>query len=805
MRYFFLLLPLFVFNSCTSPATSTQEEFDLVAALAALEGLPGRSEYLNSPYVTAGDRLYMVGHQDGTFPDHGWHVAGEMGGIWDHPIKLMDGLTASVEENGALTCLEAAESFTNYPIGNVHTYSLSDQLTIQRAQFVPDGKEGLVVQYKLINEKQEDRKLRFTFNAMVDLQPVWLGERSGMIDSLDDLRYQADEGVIVGKDAGNEWYVVCGADRLPSTNSIADATCDFERAGKGSTGNLGYDVELAAGQTTLLTFVISGSYTAQDAAMASWSTVLEGYPGFFADKRSRYQDLVTTARITIPDPTLQRALEWTRYNTDWLIRDVPEEGRGMAAGMADYPWWFGCDATYALQGVLASGRTDIAYSTLRLLKELSEETNGNGRVIHEASTNGVVFNPGNINETPHFASMIWCMYEWTGDRPFLEEFYPFVNQGLKWLLEETDEDGNYLPDGFGMMEIHGLDSEMIDVAVYTQQGMDAAAKMARTLGETDAAVEYERIAAQLLEIINTDFWVDEFASYADFIGTPEQALHLIEDAIVRADTLGKPWAVEELEATRAKVQAYPAGEKRGFVLHHNWVVNTPMEVGIAEPEKALTALETGSQFVNPFGMFVTGIDRDESAGTDDSSFAEDMEIFSYVGAVMTLPTGVQAIAENNYGRPDEALGYLQRLTKSFNYALPGSMYEVSPDFGMMTQAWTIYSLTVPVVQQFFGVQPVAYDQRLSLQPRMPSSWNEASLLELPVANNVVSVSFQRIAEGERWRFTQQSDDWSTELRFPAGAFSSWTVNGEAVEPENKGNFDVLVLDGLTEMELELKK
>ena len=36
----------------------------------------------------------MVGHQDGSFPELGWHIAGEMGGIWDHPIKLMDGFDA---------------------------------------------------------------------------------------------------------------------------------------------------------------------------------------------------------------------------------------------------------------------------------------------------------------------------------------------------------------------------------------------------------------------------------------------------------------------------------------------------------------------------------------------------------------------------------------------------------------------------------------------------------------------------------------------------------------------------------------
>src|SRR5690606_18665359 len=119
------------------------------------------------------------------------------------------------------------------------------------------------------------------------------------------------------------------------------------------------------------------------------------------------------------------------------------------------------------------------------------------------------------------------------------------------------------------------------------------------------------------------------------------------------DTLNKPWAVEELKATKQQILDNPSEKPRPFVLHHNWVVNTPMEMGIADSTKAITALDNAKKFTNSFGMFVTGIDRDESAGKDFGSF-KGSKVFSYTGAVMTLPTGVQAISENNYGRPDEA-------------------------------------------------------------------------------------------------------------------------------------------------------
>ena len=96
-----------------------------------------------------------------------------------------------------------------------------------------------------------------------------------------------------------------------------------------------------------------------------------------------------------------------------------------------------------------------------------------------------------------------------------------------------------------------------------------------------------------------------------------------------------------------------------------------METGVADSASAIAALNTGSRFVNPFGMFVTGIDRDDSAGEDAGSFQTNRKIFTYIGAVMTLPTGVQAVAENNYGRPDRALDYIQRMTTIIQLRIAG--------------------------------------------------------------------------------------------------------------------------------------
>jgi len=745
---------VFMLFSCASPSDSQINDF-----LSSVESISGTEAYLTSPYLTPGDKAYMVGHQDGSFPDLGWHVTGEMGGVWSHPIKLMDGFGAQINVDGDRQCLNDAKSFVNYPFANQHLYEYAD-FKVTRTQFVPDQTKGLYVEYEIENKTEGAQTIEFTFNGFVDLMPVWLGERTNMNNGQDRISFDEGEGMAIGKDDLNNWYVVFRSTEHPKKYQIGSKMCDQDRLGQGNTAALTYEISVPAKGKYTIPFALAGSTNSMKDAHHALQSIESNALSLLKVKHARYKSIEQSARLIIPDKEIETAFRWTKYNTDWLVNDVDGLGRAITAGNPDYPWFFGADSEYALQGAMAIGMKDLTHSSIKLIDSVSNAVNnGSGKIMHEMSTNGAVFNPGNLNETPQYASLIWDTFKWTGDMEFLRQYFPTVRNGLNWLLEENDLDGNLLADGYGMMEIHGLESEMIDVAAYTYKAFVDAASMAEVLGNDEEVHDYQQKAQRLAEIINSEFWVDEFDSYADFIGTVSDADHLVDGAIVRADTLDKPWAVEELKKTKERIKAFDRNDKRGFVLYHNWVVNTPMEVGVADPDKALRALETGSQYVNPFGVFVTGIDRDESAGSDDGGFAKKMKIFSYTGAVMTLPTGVQAIAENNYGRPDKALAYLQRMTSSFSYALPGSMYEVSPDFGMVAQAWNIYSYAVPIVKQFFGIGPMAHLKQVLISPQMPSAWDKASLENISVGDNKFSYLFQRENDQMVLNLTQTNGDY----------------------------------------------
>jgi len=736
-----LCVILFIF-----PNLYAQSISDLVKTIPHIEG---KQAYLASPFATTGDRSYLIGHQNGQFPDLGWHITGEMGGLWAHPIKLIDGFIVSVDGQD----LTQAESFTNFPMANQHSYQTKN-LQILRTQFVPDGLAGCVVEFEISNKSTQVINTPFVFQAKSDLRPTWLGERTNMNDFNDLTAFENMQWIF--KDEKNPWFAIVGASEkgIPGAAPIP-----FNSIGKGIAKSINYQLSIPAGGKKTIQFYIAGSATSKAEALNTYENLQKNPVKLFQQKWGRVSGLAQKSKISIPDKNIQAAYTWLQYNTDGLTRDVPGIGRGISAGLPDYPWWFGTDSEYALQGAIAIGQKNLVLESIDLIHRLSTKSSKTGQIIHEVSTNGAVFNPGNLNETAQFASLVWKVFQWTGDKKWLEKYFPNIKKGLNWLLTENDKDQNGFPDGSGMMEIQGLHSEMIDVASYTQKALQDAAEMAKILGETKQASTYAIQAKRLKIQINERFWNEDFSSYADFRSQDKEAIDLIKQAIIRADTLHKPWAVTELQQTQKYIETHPSDLARPFVVHHNWVVNTPMELGVADPEKAIKGLETAKKFTNPFGLFVTGIDRDASAGTDAGAYKAP-KIFTYTGAVMTLPTGVMAVAENQYGRPDEALEYIQKLTRSFSYALPGSMYEVSPDFGMMTQAWNVFGFAVPIVEQFFGIQPRADLHEITIAPRMPSSWKEASIENVEIGDNQISVHYK---QGQTPRVTQ-TKNWKIILK-----------------------------------------
>ncbi len=68
---------------------------------------------------------------------------------------------------------------------------------------------------------------------------------------------------------------------------------------------------------------------------------------------------------------------------------------------------------------------------------------------------------------------------------------------------------------------------MIDVVAYQEQAYRAMANFSVVAGEIEQSELYNNKANTLIEKINTEWWVEDFSSYADFRTTKEQAIELV--------------------------------------------------------------------------------------------------------------------------------------------------------------------------------------------------------------------------------------------------------------------------------------
>ncbi len=731
-----------------------------------MAGISNHGQNGGEPYATAGDRAYLIGTQNGDFPDLGGHVPGEMGGLWLHPIKLIDGFKANLTDvaSGQQRELSGAE-FINYPYGNRFKYSaVLDSLEVERFQFSPDGQPGVIVQYILRNTAARRRDLHFDVSVKTDLRPVWFSEKLGIQDTDDSVAWEPSAKVFVGRDKGYNWFAVWGGtssgaiEPLPNPKPIATQ-------GPGATAASRHALSIEPRDSLTLTLVFTGSATNRADALRAYQYLATHHAALLQKKKKHYASIIEKARITIPDQRLQEVYNWVRINTEWMVRDVPGIGRGVSGALMEYPWWFGTES-YTLQALVATGDFELAKQTLRLLKNQSMKTNGNGRILHEITTNGAVSNPGNTQETAQFILTVGKVVEWSGDLDFAREMYPAMTLGLKWLLTDMDQNGNLFPAGYGIMEVLGLNAEVIDVAVYTQQALEATARVAGALNRPRASARYLKLASELKAKINQSFWSEEEGSYADFYGTRWQAMTTAEGASTQIGLKGE----DQLTARdRELMQGYQrlkqkfstmSDSSRGWTTNRNWVIATPMERSIAPRNRAIALLDKiRKENVGEYGPFLSATERQ---------------------AMMTISTGVQAVAEGNYGRTDEAMWYVDKIVQTFNRKLPGSISEMMPDYGGFAIAWTSYGIVLPLIEHVFGIHPDAMKKTVVFEPHLPTGWEDMSIEDLPIGANAVSFSRAKTDRGIEYGFEAEDAGWTLVLKVKEVAGARYYLNGKPV-------------------------
>jgi hypothetical protein len=711
--------------------------------------------------VASGTRAYSVGFEDGRFYANGWHITGEMGGVWTPPLKLLDGVWFGIDNDwiGPATKFTSGQGYTRFDLPQ------TGGLNVRRTDFVPDGRRAALFGLELSNPGSAAKAVTVKVDAHSELMGAYPwgfstvpnagenladhGEYSGgMLKFTDDGALSAGPvhhyAALVASNqtpASGEAAATGGAYRGPQPGTVCAANdgtsmpsaCDDGPFGKGTGGELRYQVTVPAGGTKTLWIAAAGSDSSMSEAQSELTAALQDPAGELAAKIAARDKLAKWSQVSLPgDRLLQHAIDWGKQNladltqtaTNLQIRwtnqgkqfpdplgSVPKV-TFFGAGFPDYPWMFATDGEYTAFAGLALGQFETVESHLRALRDVSDIlNNGSGVVAHETVTDGSIWfghdsqtngtNDFNTDETIKFPSIVALVWRWTGDNAFRDEMYDFAKRNLLYVRNHlTDPQG--WPLGSGNVEREGMGPAKLDNAAYYIRALYDLADIARSKGDAATVAWTTSTARDLQQRFESTWWDAADKQYAD--------------SLTAADTQ---------------------------LFQKHWIGQVPMEdelltgQGLASRDHGVTALAeresstySGDRPGN-LGLFHTG----RGGGANGLG---DLAIFS-------LNSAIQAVGEGNYGRmgagqqrrytdanaetmisepatggtPDEQPGAMPEIFPSEGFSLGGNISRCWTCRSMFMQAWGNYGTAWPVVHQQLGVRPYLNDGLLEVIPQVP--------------------------------------------------------------------------------------
>jgi glycogen debranching enzyme len=712
-------------------------------------------------YAAAGDRAYVIGMLDGSFPPIGTRICGEMGGVWAHPIKLLEGYWLALD--GAW--LPPATRFVS-GAGYVQLHLPGqDGLSIIRTEFAPNGLPAVIVGLTLHNDSAGDKHIRLAMAIRSQLLAAYPWSDSDpeatAHNGKDVATYDPRQGIITIARDDQPWRAMIGSSVAPASGAAGDHLWGpvpeeqrekYSQAAHSTGAELHWRLALRGGEEQTLWVVMAGAHTSPQAAEDALRHALADPSALMLAQIRERVGLLEQTQWAIPDPRIMDALTWSVLNmaelrrtvTDMQVRDVDEgkaypppiatvpEVHGIGDGYPDYPWFYGTGSGYIIYPLIAAGMWETTIEHQRLFRDVSRAINGStGKVVHEIASDGSVYfgnnaSRGDTNETALFVTAIDLLWRWSGDDSLLDEMYDFLVDGMRYITTDLDADGDLWPEGNGIGERPGMGPEHVDVAAGTWQALRALDRMAAYRGD-EATATWARQRADAMEAaFDAAWWVPEESLYADSRCNGDQ--------IISED--------ERREKGWTNVCTAPHQQLQQRI----WISVTPMETTLAPAERAHAALDRleSPAFSGPCGLYLVG----EGGGPDGNA----------VKKCWTVMAGVMALAEAHYGRlgANQALKYMGAIAGLIDLEQPGALPEVAPSpeydaFGdltermMFSQAWAGYGLSWTLVRCLLGIEPDVPARKLVVIPQVPPDWPGLAAQRMRVGRGSMAVTAEREA------------------------------------------------------------
>ncbi|HEV2886298.1 MAG TPA: hypothetical protein VGX49_05255 [Jatrophihabitans sp.] len=741
------------------------------ARLAAGPELSVTSRLADRREVAAGTRAYSIGFEDGRFYANGWHITGEMGGVWTPPVKLVDGVWFGLDGQwvGPATKFSSGWGYTRFQLPD------TAGLRVQRTDFVPDGTRGALFGLTITNPgAARTAKLSVDAHSELMSQYPWgfTGVTPNASDNLPDRGSFDGKNLVFTEDGAlpgapvHHYAALVGTSLKPESGTIGHqfwgpqpghrctgtepgapvdpkpSACDDGPFGKGTGGQLTYRVQVPAHGSRTIWLGVAGSDSGLSDARHQLHEVLEHPARDLAAKIAARERLAARTKLSLPgDRLVQNSIEWGKQN----IADLTQTARNLqirwtnqgkqfpapvgtvpsatwiGAGYPDYPWIFGTDAEYTAFAAVAVGQFEAIENHLRALRDVSDLLNNrSGVVTHEVVSDGSVWF-GQDSRTTNPDGTV--SYNFNTDETV--KFPSTVALIWRWTGNDRFRDEMY---DFTVRNLRYVVKNLDADHDGWPEGLGNVERTGMGPEKLDNAVYFVRGLYDLADLARSKHDGRTYAWASNLARRVQQRFDRTwwyQAAMQYADSLTDP------------------GNVQSFQKH--WIGQTPMEVelyvkgrtvpGLAPYRHGNAALAgredpcySGTPPFNQ-GLFHTGCGGGATGQGERTIFG--------------LTTSIQSVGEGNYGRlgADQQLRYMHALadpmfaepaTGGTPDEQPGAMPEIfpSPDQGanidrcwtcrsMFMQAWGNYGTAWAVVHQWLGVRPDLGHERLEIVPQLP--------------------------------------------------------------------------------------
>jgi hypothetical protein len=516
-----------------------------------------------------GRRAAAFGKQDGKFE------------AWIWPIKVLHGFRLEFRQDGMPEPVRG-EAWLREVITRPESTTLvyvHPKFTVREIVWAAPDSPALIVFFDV----DSDKPLNITAKFVPDFKPMWPASLGGQHSW-----WIAEDKAFGLGDAQEKHVALIGSPAVASYTDFMDHSLVGGEMllgvrvnphpiaqNRGDTGG--------ATESDYAAIVMSLGMDGEKEARANYEHAILNLRDWYEAKTGEWREfLARTTQIETPDPVLNRAWQWGKVaiHSGWVCTPVPGQeiqrgvdrtGCGMIAGYGPagdgerpgFAWWFGGDGLMATWAMEDYGDTSGALQELRFLKARQRE---DGKITHEiVQSLGLVdwfkdfhFAYMHADTTPMYLYSLAEYWRRTGDRKFLEEFWPSAKKAFDWCVSVTGPDGlmDNTKAGLGAIEVGVLKGKVtkdIYLEGFWLAALNATDRMAAAMDDQVVRRQIADIHRRAQNAVGNGWWNREEQYYPFGVASDNQPANIVTPwpAVVLA--IGGTNGFEEMRAATARL------------------------------------------------------------------------------------------------------------------------------------------------------------------------------------------------------------------------------------------------------------